>query len=126
MSILNCYLLKENQHFNQIIAETAKQWNCMKLNIEDARKLQFWNCIEECYIKSTDKIWKSLCWNHMYEPIRVQNLIKYAWKQPSFTLDLNNVEMSLLSKFHRNATISSGVIVQKWLVGRTHGRTDPF
>jgi len=45
----------------------------MKLNIEYARKLQIWNCMEECYIKSTDKICKLLCWNHMYEPIRVQD-----------------------------------------------------
>jgi len=45
-------------------------------------------------------------------------------KKLSFELDLKNVEISLLSKFYQNATISSGVIVLKWLVGRTHGRTD--
>jgi len=44
----------------------------MKLHTEDARKLQIWNCMEECYITSTEKICKLLCWSHKYVPIRVQ------------------------------------------------------
>jgi len=50
-------------YLKQIIAET---------NNEDARKSQLVNSMEECYIKSTDKIGNLLCWNYMYEPVRVQ------------------------------------------------------
>jgi len=39
---------------------------------------------------------------------------------------MKNVKISLLSKFHQNATISSGVIVLKWLVGRMEGRKTPL
>jgi len=45
-------------------------------------------------------------------------------KKLSFNLDLKNVEMSLLSKFHQNATIFTRVIVLKLLVGWMNGWMD--
>jgi len=49
------------------------------------------------------------------------NLIKYTWKQPSFELDLKNVEISLLSTFHQNATISNRLVVRKLSTNQSAG-----